>query len=128
MLLKTFSKSLLETGGESLAMFLLSVRSSGWRATLDYFHLRRRATSSRHRFLGRQFSPSRRRRLFILPAPSPNEATTAGKTAVAGRRWREGGGGAMRPKGGGATETAAGDDVISGRAETVDFDSFTWRL
>ncbi len=34
----------------------------------------------------------------------------------------------MRPEGGGATETAAGDDVISGGAETVDFDSFTWRL
>ncbi len=103
-------------------MFLLDVNSS-----LDCFHLRR-ATCPRHRFLGRQFSPSGRRRLCILPVPSPNEATTAGKAAIAGRRWREGGGGAMRPEGGGATETAAGDDVISGRAETVDFDRFTWRL
>ncbi len=112
------SKFLLETRGESLAMFLPAVSSSG----LHCFHLRR-ATCPRHRFLGRQFSPSRRRRLFILPAPSPNEATTAGCAAVAGR-WREGGG----AEGGGASETAAGDDVISGRAETVDFDTFTWRL
>jgi hypothetical protein len=106
-------------------MFLLTVNSSGWRATLDCYHLRR-ATCPRHRFLGRQFSPSGHRRLFVLPAPSPNEATTAGKAAVAGR-WRKGGG-ALRPEGGGASETAAGDDVISGWAETVDFDSFTWRL
>jgi hypothetical protein len=124
--MKTPSKILLETGGESLAMFLLAVNSCGWRPTLDYFHLRR-ATCPRHRFLGRQFSPRRRRRLFVPAVPSPNEASTAGKAAVAGRRWREGGG-AMRPEGGGATETAAGDDVISGRAETVDSDRFTWRL
>ncbi len=125
--MKNPSKILLETRRESLAMFLLGVSSRGWRATLDYFHLRR-ATSPRHRFLGRQFSPSGRRRLYILPAPSPNEATTAGYAAVAGRRWREGRGGTMRPEGGGASETAAGDDVISGWAETVDFDGFTWRL
>ncbi len=124
--MKTPSKILLETGGESLAMFLLDVSNSGWRATLDSFHLRR-ATCTRHRFLGRQFSPSGRRRAYILPTPSPNEATTTGYAAVAGRWWRDGGGEAMRPEGGGASETAAGDDVISGRAETVDFDRFTWR-